>query len=137
MSAIKLLSATNSTVTISRDDFEMLLNALENAEDLAAVAAHDAQMLAAGGWEPYKRSCVTGDELTRLLNGEHPLIVWREKRGLSQRALAEKAGVSPGYLSEIESRKKPGSVHALAVLAKALEITIDDLVDTVKLSSEA
>jgi ribosome-binding protein aMBF1 (putative translation factor) len=105
------------------------LDALDDAEDIAAVERYRAEVAEAGGWEQYKRRCVNGEEMRRLLNGEHPLIVWREKRGLSQRDLAQKAGVSPGYLSEIETRKKPGSVHAFAALARALDIDVDSLID--------
>ena len=34
--------------------------------------------------------------------------VWHEECGLTQRALAEQARVSPSYLAEIETGKKPG-----------------------------
>lgn len=64
----------------------------------------------------------------RIIEGESPVTVWREFRGLSLRALASKAGVSAGYLSEIESGKKPGSVDAYKALAEALETSIDWLV---------
>ena len=33
------------------------------------------------------------------------------------------------YLSEIESRRKPGSVAAMTALARALRVRIEDLVD--------
>jgi len=48
--------------------------------------------------------------------------VWREKRGRSQRELATAAGVSAGYLAEIETGRKSGSAAALARLAKALQV---------------
>ena len=32
------------------------------------------------------------------------VVIRREREGLSQRALAEKAGISPSYLAEIEAR---------------------------------
>jgi transcriptional regulator with XRE-family HTH domain len=63
-----------------------------------------------------------------LLDGESPLKVWREKRGRSQRELAAAAGVSPAHLAEIETGRKPGSVLALARLARALEVQIEDLI---------
>ncbi len=70
-----------------------------------------------------RHAFVTGEEMQRLLAGEHPLTVWREKRGMTQAALASAAGLSSTYLSEIEARQQPGSVAAL-------EVAIDDLVDT-------
>lgn len=64
----------------------------------------------------------------RLAEGEAPVRVRREYRGLSLRGLAEKAGISAAMLSEIENGKKEGSVHSLAVLARALGVDLDDLV---------
>jgi ribosome-binding protein aMBF1 (putative translation factor) len=52
---------------------------------------------------PYACYDMTGDALRRILDDESPVKVWREKRGLSQRALAEQAGVSPSSLAEIET----------------------------------
>lgn len=63
----------------------------------------------------------------RLLDKESPLLVWREHRGLTVRALAEKAGVSPSLVSEIETGKKEGSIATLKALARALDLTLDDL----------
>jgi DNA-binding XRE family transcriptional regulator len=63
-----------------------------------------------------------------LLAGEHPVKVWRKHRGLKRVALAERAGIAPGYLSEIEAGKKPGSIDVYRKIAKALDVTIDDLV---------
>jgi transcriptional regulator with XRE-family HTH domain len=55
---------------------------------------------------------------------------WRVFRGLSSKALAEKASVRSGYLSEIENDKKrnPWLDH-LEKLAVALEISLQDIQD--------
>jgi DNA-binding XRE family transcriptional regulator len=50
---------------------------------------------------------------------------WRLRRGLGARALARAAGVDPGYLSQIETGRKPGSVKALRALAAALGVPLD------------
>jgi transcriptional regulator with XRE-family HTH domain len=63
----------------------------------------------------------------RLLDGESPVRVWREERGLSQRALAERAGVSPSMLNEIEHGRRTPSLTAARALAAALQVTLDDL----------
>ncbi|MFH1804450.1 MAG: helix-turn-helix transcriptional regulator [Pseudomonadota bacterium] len=52
----------------------------------------------------------------------------RDYRGMTQRDLAGKAGIAPGYLSEIESGKKAGSLDAWRKLATALDAPIDALV---------
>lgn len=65
----------------------------------------------------------------RLLSGEeHPLRIWREHRGMTQEALAERAGVGKSYLSQIEAGKKAGSARVLRALAAALRVDVDDLI---------
>ena len=66
--------------------------------------------------------------MRRLAAGEAPLRVWREHRGLTLRALAAAAGISPAMLSETETGKKEGSVRTLRSLAHALDVDLDDLV---------
>jgi DNA-binding XRE family transcriptional regulator len=124
--AIRILRETADTVTIGRSDFEALLQAAEDAEDLAALAAHDAEE-ASVGREAARRDYLTADEAERLLDGESPVKVWREKRGLSQRALAKAAGVQPGYLGEIETGRKPGSATTLHRLSVVLGVAMQDL----------
>jgi len=83
---------------------------------------------AATGKQAARRNYLRAREARRLLDGESPVRVWREKRGRSQRELATAAGVSAGYLAEIETGRKPGSVAALARLAKTLQVQIEDLI---------
>jgi transcriptional regulator with XRE-family HTH domain len=42
--------------------------------------------------------------------------------------LEKKSGVKQSYISEIETRKKTGSVATLKALADALNLTVDDLI---------
>jgi hypothetical protein len=48
MTAIKLLAETAETVTISRSDFDSLIESAENAEDIASVRAWNAYVAAVG-----------------------------------------------------------------------------------------
>ena len=64
----------------------------------------------------------------RLIAGESPVRVWREYRGLSGKELAAQAGVSAPFLSQIETGAREGSIGLIAKIAKALRVTIDDLV---------
>lgn len=64
---------------------------------------------------------------TRLLGDESPIRVWREHRRITASALAKKSGISAGYLSELESGKKSGSITALGRIAEALDLAIEDL----------
>ena len=52
----------------------------------------------------------------------------RERKGLSQRALAAKAKMSQTFLSNVESGKADPSLSTLTRLAKALGVTVSELV---------
>ena len=67
------------------------------------------------------------DVVKRLADGESPLKVYREYRGLTQAALAEQVGASSIYISQLECRKRGGSTAMSAKLARVLNITLDDL----------
>lgn len=54
---------------------------------------------------------------------------WRDYRGLSQEALAAKAGVSNGLISQIEAGTSGGSPESLEKLAKALNCEPGELLD--------
>jgi len=127
MNGVRILSETPDTVTVARGDWTELLSELEDALDRAAVVERRRQE-AGKGKRAARRDYLTAAEARRLLAGESPLKVWREKRARSQRELAAVAGVSPGYLAEIEAGRKPGSVKALARLAKVLQVQIEDLI---------
>ena len=64
----------------------------------------------------------------RLAAGENPVRVWREHRGMTQRALAAAAGTGAPMMNEIEAGKKEGSIRTLLAIARALRVDLDDLV---------
>ena len=66
--------------------------------------------------------------VSRLAAGENPVRVWREHRGMTQRALADAANLSAPMMNEIEAGKKDGSIRTLLALARALRVDLDDLV---------
>jgi len=55
------------------------------------------------------------------------LRVYRDLRGMTQVALAEKASVGRVTVAEIETGRKQGSVTTLRALANALGVSLDDL----------
>ena len=116
----------SETVTLSRAEYAALIERLEDAEDLATVAAGEARE-AAIGKEEARADYLPIELVRRLSAGEHPVRAWRAHRGLGRDALAAAAGVAPSYLTEIETRRKPGSFAALAKIAAALRISLDDL----------
>lgn len=122
MNAVTPLAITADTVLLARTDYDALLAALDEARDIATVQQFKAD-LAAGRTET-----LPWEMARTLLDGANPVRVWREHRGLTGRALAAAAGIAPGYLSEIETGKKPGSAAALKALAAALRVDMEDLV---------
>ena len=69
------------------------------------------------------------DVLERLLDGEHPLKVFRRHRALTQKQLAALTGLNATYLSQIETRKRRGSTRVYRRLATALRVDIGDLIE--------
>ncbi|WP_245613281.1 helix-turn-helix domain-containing protein [Skermanella stibiiresistens] len=119
---IRPIAKTADSVTPSRADFEILAELESDAQDLADADAVKTR-LATGETDTFP--FVVAE---RLLDGEHPVTVSREHRAFTVRGLAEAAGVSPSYLSEIEPGKKPGSFDAMAHLAAALRVPLALLV---------
>ena len=63
---------------------------------------------------------------------------YREKAGLSQIQLAEKANVSRPYVSQIENGVFNTSLETIISVANALQISIEDLlVDSLEITKEA
>jgi DNA-binding XRE family transcriptional regulator len=112
-------------VVLSRNDYDLLLRQselVEDLEDLLAVKAYEARR-AAG-----EEDRIPAEFVDRLIDGENPVRVWREVRGLSAKDLAAAAGISAAYVSEIETGKKEGSISVLKAISKVLRIDLDDLV---------
>ncbi len=122
MNEIRPLSETAESVTLSRSDYEAIHEELEDALDRAAVLEDcllDQKPEAS-------RYLLTMDETMRILDGENPISVWREKRGMTIRDLADAAGLHEGAIERAEQ----GEVarHLLGRIASALEVTADMLV---------
>lgn len=58
---------------------------------------------------------------------DNPIKIIRKYRGLTQDDLAQAAGISRPYLTEIETGRKNGSVKAMRALADALNVSLDAL----------
>lgn len=118
----KPVSETKGTVTLSRRDWNGILDERDEAADRAAMREFEA------GKRKGRPDGLPMPLYRRMRQGEHPVRIWREHRGLGLNALARAAGVNAPYLSEIENGRKPGSVAAFKKLAKALDVELNDLV---------
>ena len=109
-------------VTIPKDEYLRLKRIEEDMSDLNSAA----QIL-----ERIKASTeelIPSAVIDRLLDGDAPLRVWREHRGLTQAELARQSGFNSIQIIDIEAGRKTGSVASLVKLASAIKIDIDDLV---------
>lgn len=112
----------NEMVTIPRAEYERLLEAAEDLADIAAVERIKADIVAG------REELIPSELVDRMLNGETPLRVYRDYRGLTQAALAKASGVNRVQIADIEARRSKGSIDTIRKLADALKVTIDDLV---------
>lgn len=109
-------------VALARGRYEQFVELVEDAMDAAAVERFK-ERLAAG-----EEEFVPSEMLDRILSGENLVRVWREYRGLTVAALAEKAGITQPYLSQIETGKREGTLATMKKIAAALKVDLDDLV---------
>lgn len=112
----------NETVTIPKAEYQRLCAVEEDLADVRAALSVQARI--DSGTEEFVPETV----LSRLIDGEPPLRVWREHRGHSQASLARAAHTSRVQIVEIEAARRTGSVHTLRRLADALDVGLDDLV---------
>ena len=58
---------------------------------------------------------------------DNPIKIIRKYRGMTQGGLADAAGISRPYLTEIETGRKDGSIRALKAIASALHVSLEVL----------
>lgn len=105
--------------------YEEYLQLLEQAKMLEDIRDYDA---AKAELEKGEDELIPSEVVYAILDGENPIKVWREYRGLTQQQLADKAGISKPYLSQIETGKRMGTTEILTTLAKALDVSLDEVV---------
>ena len=106
--------------------YEEYLRLIEEAEKLNDVREYDKAIEAVKQGE----ELIPSEVVYAILDGENPIRVWREHRGYTQQELAETAGISKPYLSQIETGKRTGTTEVLSAIANALDLTLDDIVET-------
>ena len=103
---------------LPRSEYEKLVEALAEAkEDLADVAAYDAAKTAQQGREPMpagvSQHLKTGASLVKAIR------LWR---GISQAELAALAGLSQGFLSDLENRRRKRTPEVARRIAEVLDV---------------
>jgi hypothetical protein len=105
----------SNATNVTADDIERLEN------------NHDALLFKLAGIEAATQESVPGAVVDRLMQGEVPLIVWREYRGVSREALAEASGVSVADIDAVEKHGADLGLRKMVALAKALRLDAEDL----------
>jgi len=105
-------------VLIPEEEFQKLQEALEDLQD---IQAYDRAKAASQEFVPAAL-------VDRLIEGESPIRVYREHRGLTQEQLATRAGIAKPFLSQLETGARKPSIATAKALAEALAVDLDDLV---------
>jgi DNA-binding XRE family transcriptional regulator len=103
--------------------YETYLKLVEDAEMLADIRDYDAAREAVDAGE----EMIPARVVYAMLDGQSPVKVWREYRGLTQQQLATAAGISASYLSQIESGVRTGRPDVLQAIAGSLQVDVDDI----------
>jgi DNA-binding XRE family transcriptional regulator len=113
--AFVLTESEADYILITREEYARILDRIDERE---ATAAYD---------RTRGEEIVPAEIVDRLLAGDNPVRVWREHRGMTLEQLGAAIGKRKGYLSEIESGKKTGTVETLRAIADVLRLDLDDV----------
>ena len=98
--------------------WERMIDLAEDAEDSLDAAAY-AEAVANDNGVRYPAPVAYA-----IADGANTLRAWREHRGLTMQALADAAGMSKPYISQIERGKRTGTAATLAKLAAVLDVPL-------------
>ena len=88
----------------------------------------DAALVKLARVEQANEETVPFEVVRRLSDGDVPVTVWREHRGLSREELAAAAHVQTELLEAIEGGKQDVPLRTMQAIARALRVDLDDLV---------
>ena len=111
---------------LPRKDYEILVAKASEADEdagTARIVARARKEIAAGG------PLLPKEMVDRMANGENPVRVLREWRDLTQMHLSFRTNLSQGYISDIENGRRTGTAAALRLIANALKVPLDLLVE--------
>ena len=103
---------------IPEAEYVRMLEALEERPDTDAVRVFNHRM--ADGEEEF----IPAEFANRIIDCERKIRVWRDFRAITARQLAEKAGISAEFLSQIENGERDGSFGAIKKIAAALQFRL-------------
>ena len=109
--------------------YEEYLKLIEQAELLEDIRDFDEISAAI---ERGDEELIPAEVVNAILGGQNPIKIWREYRGPTQQQLADIVRISKPYLSQIEAGKRAGTTDVLAAIAKALDVSLEQVASTGK-----
>ena len=103
-------------------DYQEFYEAYEDAEDIKDIETN-LKTVQDGQEIP-----IPGEITFAILDGTSPIRAWRKYQQIKMNELAQKVGVSPAYLSQIENNKRNPAIHTLKAIAKELNIEVEMLI---------
>ncbi len=101
-------------------DYNRLVAIAEDQLDAAQAEAATARRIAGEEYVP-------AELVDKIMNGEAPLRVWRNYRGMTIKQLADATGAREATISEIENGKAQGKPVLWRAMADTLDVSVDDI----------
>lgn len=103
-------------------EYQKFYSAQEDAEDIKDIEANVKAI------QEGKEIAIPGEVTFAILDGISPVRAWRNYQQIKMNELAQKIGISPAYLSQIETGKRNPTVDTLKAIAKELHIEVEMLI---------
>ncbi|MCK5195970.1 MAG: helix-turn-helix transcriptional regulator [Desulfobulbaceae bacterium] len=107
---------------IPYSEYQKLYGAQEDAEDIKDIETNLKAI------QEGKEITVPGEVTFAILDGINPIRAWRNHKQIKMNELAQKVGISPAYLSQIENGKRNPTIDTLKAIAKELNIEVEMLI---------
>ena len=104
------------------EDFNRLIEPLEDAADASTIERLSVD-IASENEKTYPHEVIKS-----LIDGVHPVKVFREYRNMTPAQLASACNVTPAHIYQIESGKRSMSVDVLRKMAQSLDVDADMLI---------
>jgi DNA-binding XRE family transcriptional regulator len=104
-------------VILTKEEYDRLANLAEEDEEDAAIFDERTAEIESG-----KVALLPPEVSQMMLRGDRLLKALRKWRNLNQLDLVRLTGLAQGYISDIESGKKKGTIETLRKLALALRV---------------
>ncbi len=107
---------------IPYDEYIKIQELIEDIEDKKDIEEYF-ELLKSG-----EEQIIPSEVTFAILQGVNPIRAWREYKQIKVKELAKWAGITPSYLSQIETGKRTPTIDTLKAIAEALAIDVEMLI---------